>query len=244
VSGNVVVANTMEEAWDRPSAPFDIQAHFAQHIPEIEQRIRALKPHVIVCGLGPSAWLLPKVDQSLLDGVRIWGVNDFWKIAPCHDLTVMDGPQGELHPSRDRHQWIVKAAPQRWWFFHSAWPGWKPKLPHAHESGRVTKFELTLWMPDKKPGMETVPMLQGRPYHHTMMSPIGSVAIAWGEGCRRIGILGMDLLPDHHRLSAHAKWVSWFLSQFAHQAGKLDGRIANLSPFSKLKLYDPEAKTA
>jgi hypothetical protein len=72
-----------------------------------------------------------------------------------------------------------------------------------------------------------------------MMSPIGTLAIAWGDGSRRIGLIGVDLLPMHHRQSQNHDLHSWFVSHFGVQAKALGGAIVNLNPNSKLKGLDP-----
>lgn len=230
----------------RPALPFDL-SHWTHHIPEIEKRIRDLKPHVIVCGLGPSAYLLNHLDQSLLANVRLWGVNDFWKIRPCDDLTLMDppGPGGELRPGSERHNWVLKAKPSRWWIYNHCDERWKKILPQATD---VRVFDLKLWLPGQPPpggpGSNPVPRLQDYPVNHTIASPVGTIAMAWRDGCRRIGFIGVDLLQGHHRLSQHAKWIKWFIKHFSHQARALDGAIVNLAPFSAAGSHpvEPEKK--
>lgn len=216
----------------RPDIPFSedvVEAH-KQCIPQIEDRIRKLNPHTIVCGVGPSAYMLPLIDQSLLTNVRIWGVNDFWRVMDCHDLVLMDGPVRELRPEDNpRYDWIKQAKPQRAWLYSAVKNSWDGFFPDAKRH----VFDLNLWHPGR-PHAEgfKAPVLQGRPYHHTIASPVGTVAIAWGEGNRRIGFIGVDLLSGHHKLSDSNKWIKWFLKCFMKQADALGGKIMNLSPLS------------
>jgi hypothetical protein len=231
--------------------PFDI-AHFQHWVPGIEERLRNLRPHSVVCGLGPSSYLLPHIDQSLLAGVRIWGVNDFWRIRPCNDLVLMDQPLLELDPHTIRYDWVIKSRPDRFWIYDgfcdpvlhqgkSLLETWKKayggELPAPHKVFQLTKWD-TRKMP-KKDGKVAAPQLQGRPYHHMMMSPVGTLSIAWGDGSRRIGLIGVDLLPMHHRQSQNLELHSWFVSHFGVQAKALGGAIVNLNPHSKLKGLDP-----
>lgn len=225
---------------DRPPCPFDL-SQWESHIPEIEKRISDLNPHVIVCGLGPSAYLLNKLDKDLIKNIRLWGVNDFFKIMPCHDLTLMDSPVRELDPSGDRYKYIIQSKPERWWIYEQCHKSWSSLIG---DNAKKNSFDLTLWHPQQnRPPNQSVPLLQGRPYHHTIASPIGTIALAWGDGCRRIGFIGVDLLVDNHKLSNHNLWIKWFLKHFSKQAKKLNGSIVNLSPFSTVGVHpDTEAK--
>lgn len=230
--------------------PFDIR-HFDKHLPEIERRIRELKPHAIVCGLGPSAYLLPLLPPEVLAGVRIWGVNDFWRVMPCHELILMDWAHIELAEGTTRYDWILKSKPERFWIYENrnkhtgeTLPDhWRKRIP-ALKTTPVKTFDLVKWHPSNgfkadKGGKPTPPMLQGRPFHHAMMSPVGTLAIAWAEGFRRIGLIGVDLIPGHHRLSDEWQKLDWFLGHFGTQAKELNGTILNLSPFSSIKSLQP-----
>lgn len=210
--------------------PFD-PSHYTQHVPEIENRIRELDPHVIVAGLGPSAWMLRYVDQELLRPIRLWGVNDFFKIMPCHDLTIMDHPIRELHPAGDRYKTVVASKPERWWIYSRCFQVW------SMLKGEKRQFDLKLWTPGSKPHKQ--PKLQEKPHHHTIASPVSTLSIAWAEGLRRIGLIGVDLLDGQHRLSSHHKWLDHFIGCFGRQAAELGGQIVNLSPFSKIGSIQP-----
>lgn len=220
------------------SLPFD-KAHYEQHLPEIERRIRELKPHVIVMGLGPSAWLLRDIPKDAIEGVRLWGVNDVFKIMPVHDITIMDIPIRELHPSTPRYKQVVESTPQRWWFFAKCAPHWRKILPNVESR----EFQLKLWHPHQRENHKK-PQLQSNPHHHTIASPVGTVSIAWAEGCRRIGLIGVDLIDGQHRLSHHHDWLDFFLGKFGKQANALGGQIANLSPFSRIQSLQPKPVTA
>lgn len=221
---------------------------YTQHIPEIERRIEALKPEAIVCGLGPSARLLPMLRKEVLDGVRLWGVNDFFAIMPCDDLVLMDSPlvpqsglrqYGHGTNINPRWQTVVDSRPKRWWLYRGVKDHWTPMLPQPRVEH---SFELRNWV---WPTAIYAPMpdLEHLPHDHTMASPVGTVSIAWGEGARRIGLIGVDLLfhggdkrrPEHHMANFKPQ-LSWFMSHFRHQAKAKGGLIENLSPFSTLNI--------
>lgn len=214
--------------------PFNL-TEFEHHIPEIENRIKSLNPHVIVCGLGPSSYLLNKINKDIIKNIRLWGVNDFFRIMPCNDITLMDSPARELDPSKDRYDYICKSDPDRWWIYQHCKGDWDSKI---NSRGKKISFDLTLWHPGPtKPKDHINPLLQGRPFHHTIASPVGTIALAWGDGCRRIGFIGVDLVKDGHKLSIYSGYVRWFLKHFGAQAKELNGSIVNLSPFSTVGLH-------
>lgn len=216
------------------------------HLPEIERRIATFRPEAIVCGLGPSARLLAHVSPFLLTDVRIWGVNDFCSIMPCDDLVIMDSPlipQSGLRKMRNerdvnpRWQQVVDSRPKRWWLYKNVVEHWSTMLPEKRDQ-RI--FDLRLWeWPRNIP--DGVPTIDHTPYDHTIASPIGTIAMAWGEGARRIGLIGVDLLIDEngrpqHHMSMNKSQLSWFTSCFNYDMRKKGGEIRNLSPFSRLNV--------
>jgi len=222
-----------------------VSTGFDQHVPEIERRIAEIKPHAIVLGLGPSAYLLPKVDKKLLAGVRLVGVNDVCRIMPVNDIVTMDGPTKALHPEGDRYPHIRNATPDRFWIYQDCWKAWMFQLPETMHS-RCKPFALRV-MPrmDFTYLRDNPPKLAAQTIDHIIASPTGATMIAWREGCRRIGVIGVDLLPQNHKLANdHDRYIiDWFFWQIAHQSLLLRGRIANLSPFSTLSNFEQASWT-
>jgi hypothetical protein len=212
-----------------PKKPND-WAKFLPCVPEIEERIQDLNPHAIVMGLGPSAWLIKKIDQRLLDGVRLFGVNDVFKIRGVHDLVIMDHPVRELHRNSERHKTVVRSRPDRLWLYYRAAPHWQPFL--ADEVKEVQRtYNLNLL--NKNTGV--LPKLTDKEaYSHLFCSPCGTTCIAWGEGMRRIGVIGVDLIPGTHVTSRMKPDLDWFFQHISTQARILGGEIANLSPISSV----------
>lgn len=218
--------------------------HYLPHLPEIERRLRELKPHALVLGLGPSARMLPLLDQSLLEGVRIWGCNDVESFQKVHDLVVFDGAQYELHPETDRHKAILASNPDRWWIYrtawedgmhhaHVCWKGWKHLLP-PEQIEKVRVFDI--YCIDKHPvnefGSWPKPMLNAPIPNHALSSPTGMTTIAWREGARRIGLLGVDMIPGQKPITSRWQEVRWFFKHLSRQANEMFGKISQLSPFA------------
>lgn len=207
-------------------------------IQEVESRLYEVKPDALVLGLGPSAHLLPKVDPSLLEGVRLYGVNDVFDIMPVHEVVVMDPPRGPLDPKKNRHAAIVSCDPERLWLYtkrcHDEWMQILPKRTRE----KVTRYDLHL-LPPHREGLNRKPDLNHHPVTHTVSSPCGTTCIAWQAGYRKIGVIGVDLLPSKPRLANLRSPVTWFFSCISYQAWQLGGRIFTLSPETKGKFWKP-----
>lgn len=218
---------------------------YLQHIPEIERRLRALDPDAIVLGLGPSAWLLPWIDQSLLSGVRRFGVHDVFRLMPVDDLVIMDPPVKDLHPDNGRHQVILGSRPRRIWVHATQWetgpkeesmgvPMWDRCLPACMKPiVRVLKWQA--FHPRDEKVKKDMFRVDADPPQTMAMSPIAAATLAWREGCRRIGIIGMDSMPNHHHTHGFAPQCTMFLKVLARQAQERGGQIAQLSPISSLQ---------
>lgn len=232
---------------------------FLHHIPEIERRIRELRPDAIVFGLGPTAWLLPWIDNSLLHGVRLWTCHDGCRILPAHDLVLMDGPVRALHPDTIRYETIVKSRPERLWIFPRAWewrgpgkrigeekvtPQWSEHLPEPLRAiAKVQKWRE--WNPvtpptAMKPVLGLTDPKDGSPLPETFgISPTGCTTLAWALGARRIGVIGADMLKEHgHSSFPCGPSADVFFAKIAAQASVAGGAIRNLSPVSSLKTFE------
>ena len=222
-------------------------------LPEIEASLRHHQLDAIVWGMGPTGWLLPWVNQSLLRGVRLWTCHDGCRIMPAHDVVVMDAPVRALHPDTSRYQEILRSRPQRFWVYNRAWEiqkvrvggvtenveVWKKHLPKAvHEIVNVQNWRV--WNPELPPKI-VKPVLghrtgDGKAFPDTMLiSPTGTVTLAWEQGARRIGVIGVDMMKDHHHTYANAPQVDAFFCCIAKQAEEQGGLIVNLSPVTSLK---------
>lgn len=233
-------------------------------IPEIEERIALLKPDALIVGLGPTAYLMPWVNQGLLSNTRRFGVNDVFRIMPVDDLIILDQPIGCLHPSTDRFQHIVDSRPKRWWIYPQAWhdeveearygwPFWHRQLPECVRSA-VQVHQWRAFVPGEFP-MKTdsegrmVPDKYGfelvsDPPQTTCMSPVGATTLAWKLGHRRIGVIGVDATTGGHpsRDPALLGMVNMFMRCISRQAQAQGGLICNLSPISQVsKLPAPSA---
>lgn len=229
---------------------------YLQHVPEIERRIAELKPDALVFGMGPTAWLLPWIDQTLLRNVRLWTCHDGCRTFQAHDLVLMDSAVRALNPCTDRFANIVASRPQRIWCYPAAWKSWKEHLDKA-VLGICTVQPFQVWHPACHPKMlkgvkldrkeEVEKVVDGKkvrvatdtPCPDTIaISPTGMTTLAWAQGARRIGVLGVDMLQDH----GHTSWgardqVDYFFARVAHLAHDQGGQVANLSPITSLKAF-------
>lgn len=230
---------------------------YLQHIPEIERRLRLLQPDAIVYGLGPSAWLMPWVDQSLLQGVRRFGVNDIFRLTAVEDLIVMDQPIGPLHPDNERFAVIAGSRPRRLWIYTDAWITppevlkkrpylegyeWKAHLPAPlHSIVRLVPWRV---FPPGVPCSKFDFRLAVDPPQTTSVSPVGAMTLAWNQGCRRIGVIGMDMMQGHHHSHDHVQLVDLFCKRLAMEARDLGGALVNLSPISAITRLPCEPLTS
>lgn len=202
-------------------------------IEPIEREIVDLKLDSLVCGLGPTAWLLRYMDRKITSPLRIWGAHDFERIMPCDDLVILDAPHTALGPDTKRYEVIVNSRPKRLWIFKGHANAWKS---HLHESmAKVTEIvPWAVWIPQR-----TAPhanfKLEAKPNLHTIaISPTGTTTLAWREGCRRIGVLGVDMVQGGHHTYCWHRHVDGFFTKVAGQAQEQGGLIAQLSPISSL----------
>ena len=98
------------------------------HVPAIEKSIADHKLDALVCGMGPTAWLLPWMDRSLIAPLRLWGCHDACRVLPMDDLVIMDSAVNALHPDTTRYAEIVKARPKRLWVYDRNWPSWNGRI--------------------------------------------------------------------------------------------------------------------
>jgi hypothetical protein len=211
---------------------------YLKHIPTIEGWLREHKPDALVCGLGPTAWLLPWIDQSLLSGVRLWGCHNACQIAAMDDIVIMDPPIRELHPNTYRHGEIVKSRPKRLWLYRNNAPTWEPYLHPAVKS--ITRLvDFGVHSPNRTPAdpRKLKFKLESNPPHTTAISPTGMTTLAWREGARRIGVIGVDMEKASHHTYFFAPLVDHFFATIAQQAKDLGGMVVNLSPVSSLRAF-------
>lgn len=224
-------------------------APYLEHIPAIEANLAAGKFDALVVGMGPTAWLLPWIDQKLLSGLRLWGCHDACRIMPMDDLLLMDNPINFLDPDTQRHAEIVKSRPKRLWVYEHAWHtrknpktgqqriGWDQFIAKGvHSIMREVKFGVAdprRMHPRQMPKFK----IDGEPPHTTCISPTGCTSLAWQQGSRRIGIIGVDMQPDRHISSQYWRIVSHCFCCFAQTAHDLGGCVANLSPITALKPF-------
>jgi len=214
--------------------------NYYRHLESIEREIVDRKLDTLVLGLGPTAWLLPWIDRKLLVGMRIWGAHDIERIWPVDDLVIMDTPQHSprLKPGTEALKFCVEARPKRLWLYKRNAKAWRSLLHHAMRHVTTDVDYFVHQNPVLNPGEEHPRhfLLEwGRP-HTGLVSPTGMTTLAWREGCRRIGVLGVEMDSDHRTCQWRKQVDGWFVDM-ARQAHEKGGAICNLSPISQLKLF-------
>ena len=216
----------------------DFVANYARHIPEIEDRIKRHQIDTLVCGIGPTAWLLPWMDQRIVRPLRIWGTHDFCRVYRADDIVLMDDTSQHLNTNGDRYKAILASRPQRFWIYKSRFDFWLQHLPDAVH-GICKTVDWKVYHPDQLPPpdmLDSVPFpLEDELPCTSLVSPLGATTLAWKEGCRRIGVIGVDMLPHHHTGQMNIPTaVDNFYSRIAKEAAEKGGCIVNLSPISSL----------
>ena len=148
---------------------------YLHHVPQIESWIRESKLDAIVCGMGPTAWLLRWVSMDALHGIRLFGVHDGCSILPMDDLVLMDGPDKALHPTTHRYTAIVQSRPKRIWTFAGVHDMWMKHLEPAMHP--VTKAVPWYVWHFGRPGGGKL-KIDADPPHTVLISPTGATTLA------------------------------------------------------------------
>lgn len=224
-----------------------------KHVEQIERDIVDNKLDTLVMGMGPTARLLPWIDRKLLLGIRLWGCHDFFRVMPVDDLVLMDSPNNSprIKMGSETMDIICNSRPKRLWMHQpNAWL-WKPHLHRSMES--VTEeVNFFVWHRPLFEGDEERPekfMLEWPRPHCGYVSPLAATTLAWREGARRIGVLGVEMGPDHPNSFPNRQRVDEWFCEIAAQAHEKDGLIKNLSPITYLHkfkdwVYIPEPEEA
>tara|TARA_R110000782_G_scaffold50647_5_gene109679 strand:- start:2388 stop:3161 length:774 start_codon:yes stop_codon:yes gene_type:complete len=217
----------------------DIRNHL-RHVPEIEKSIVDNKLDSLVLGLGPTAWLINWMDRKITRKLRLWGAHDIHRIIAVDDLVLMDSPEhsNRLRASTEALKYVVESRPKRLWLYKGNAAAWRTHLHHCMES--VTKKQdFFVWQAPRIKEGEVKPKcfkLEWDRPHTGFVSPVGCTTLAWQEGCRRIGVLGVEMDNDHNTRD-YRLHVDGFFTAMATQAHELGGCVTNLSPITTLKNF-------
>ena len=217
----------------------DVRNHL-RHVYDIEKAIVDNKLDSLVLGLGPTAWLVPWMDRKVISKLRLWGAHDIHRVIPVDDLVLFDSPNhsNRLRQGTEALKWVVESRPDRLWLYSGNAKAWRPHLHHCMAS--VTRVEeFFVWQNPKFKKDEARPKrfeLEWPRMHTGFVSPVGCTTLAWREGCRRIGILGVEMDSDHNT-HTHRPHVDKFFVEMATQAHAKGGCVLNLSPVTTLKHF-------
>ena len=204
-------------------------------VPEIERRMRFHRIDTLVLGMGPTAHLVPWLDRSVLANVRTWGCHDAWRIMPVDDLVIMDGPAHRLSPGAAAHDVVLNSRPKNLWFYAPHYKLWDLYI-HQPMRPLVKPVDFYCWHLVKQRRAEL--SLDNDPLDTAFVSPTGTTTLAWREGGRRIGVIGVEMREGDHHTAKHALPVADFFVKISKQAQERGGCIVNLSPITGLKEFE------
>lgn len=209
--------------------------NYSTHIPAIEKEIVDNKLDTLVMGLGPTGRLLPWIDRKILLKLRLWSSHDFHRIMPVDDLVMFDTPgiSPRLKLGSESFDICLKSRPKRLWLYRNNAKHWQSHLHYSMESvTTVVPFHVWHKQNPKKLKID----LEAEEPHCGWVSPLGCATLAWREGCRRIGVLGVEMGPDH-MTHQFVPFVDEAFVQAADQAHARGGVVKNLSPTTFLRRF-------
>jgi len=170
----------------------------------------------LILGLGKSAQQAPALGRFFTIGV-----NDVSRFHHTPDLLVILDRIRRFTP--ERIKWIeMTQAKEAWVSYPDDW------TRHLPDVGAVKKLKATRYNP-------TGLFFHDQVYHYRT-SPFAAMSLAVVLGFKEIGILGVDMLDDHH-MSRLAKDINEKFNLFAQDAFLRNRiRIVNCSPKSRLTL--------
>ena len=211
------------------------------HAAKIEQQIREERLDAIVYGLGPSAWLIPWLDSKLLQSVELWSAHDAQRIITPDHLLLVDSPSrtARLKVGTDAYEAVLATRPGKIWVNSWYTDEWDRHL-HFSVKSIVETVHFWVWTHEHKNRKQDPKPKQwamgGQDPHCGFISPLASATLAWREGRRRIGVLGVDMGPEHNTHSM-LKYVDNAFKMLANSAHEQGGCCINLSPVTYLKHF-------
>lgn len=223
--------------------------NYYRYVEGIEREIVDQKLDSLVIGLGPTGWLVPWLDRKITSGLRLWGAHDIARITEVDDLVIMDSPiaSPRLKIGTEALKYCVEARPKRLWLYKRNAKTWRP---HIHKAMDSVKQEVDFFvyqnakLNEGEENPEKFPLLEWNRPMTGLISPTGMTTLAWREGCRRIGIIGVEMDLDHNTHAYRKQCDGWFVD-LAEQAHEKGGVICNLSPVSQLRhfrAWEPKPK--
>lgn len=167
---------------------------------------------IIVVGLGKSA-----VDRaSDLKGFVTVGVNDVARFLVPHYLLLLDNWR---RFTEDRLLYIELCPAEVAFICHDSW------FPRLTGAKSIRKIRLHRF---DKAGNVLAPEVL-----HFRTSPFAAIHLAFQQGAKRIGVIGMDLLRDHH-MSRHGSDINRNLSLLRKKLEDVGVEVYNCSPIAAL----------
>ena len=172
----------------------------------------------IVVGLGKSA----EVKAELLKQFITIGVNDVSKFFDPDYLVVLDKAlrftpirKGFIENTNARVAYVCH--PKDWEFKNSE------MRINKLETEKFTRSSITEW----------VEKIDAGPIPHYLTSPFAAIGLAYQLGAKRIGVIGMDLLPTHH-MGRHAGAINRELAKYRRVLEQKGVSLFNCSNIARL----------
>jgi hypothetical protein len=167
----------------------------------------------VVVGLGQSA----HDARRALEECYTVGVNDVASFHQPNELLILDR-RGRFTEKRQVHISCTRAA--RLWSPYEEWQKVLPDVPFRQiRTLKYSKVDPYPW------GDDVVATF--------LTSPIAGIALAYNLGATEIGVIGMDLLPDHH-MHVNAGRINHVLGCIHEDFSKRGRKLFNCSPIAQI----------
>jgi hypothetical protein len=171
----------------------------------------------IVFGLGKSVKLLSRTEAIL--NYNTIGVNDIDQYHTVNHLVIPDKWEAFIEPRLK----IIGATQA-----DTVWLKEQRTFPGLERHPDIRYYKVYCWDHEKETNLDT----ERIPYHFT--SPFLACALAWKYlRAKRIGLLGVDLLSDHH-MSSNQVLVNRGFGELRQALLQRGTELVNLSPIANL----------
>jgi len=185
---------------------------------------------MIVLGLGPSIKELARIERR----PTTIGVNDVERhVGTVDHLVLLDAPADFLRTNgrargTERLRTVTATRAGTVWIFDRHLDRW-PSITANHPDVRPLKIRVAR---HDEPLMHLDP--ESDELAHFQISPYTGASLAFRLGAKRIGLLGVDLIPGDHPVAVAAHTIDVRLGRLRGAMAQHGVDLVNLSPLSTL----------